>query len=138
LLSCGERTTVHLDRVKTALRPFHGYNVCARAAHPCILCNNQQTTGLIQKDRSQTSSKLKHVDIHSLWLRQVYRDGLITVQWVPTTGMPSDGFTKSRSAEKHAQFVRHLGLVVISSQIDPQHQCEEANSDNAQTSSETE
>lgn len=104
---------------------------------PRILCDNQQTTGLIQKDRPQASSKLKHVDIHSLWLRQVYRDGIVTVQWVPTTEMPSDGFTKPLSAEKHSQFVRHLGLVDISSQIDPQHQSEEANSDDGQTSSET-
>ncbi|EFQ91334.1 hypothetical protein PTT_11852 [Pyrenophora teres f. teres 0-1] len=71
---------------------------------PRILCDNQQTTGLIQKDRPQASSKLKHVDIHSLWLRQVYRDGIVTVQWVPTTEMPSDGFTKPLSAEKHSQF----------------------------------
>ncbi|KAK1914261.1 hypothetical protein P3342_007507 [Pyrenophora teres f. teres] len=104
---------------------------------PRILCDNQQTTGLIQKDRPQASSKLKHVDIHSLWLRQVYRDGIVTVQWVPTTEMPSDGFTKPLSAEKHSQLVRHLGLVDISSQIDPQHQSEEANSDDGQTSSET-
>jgi hypothetical protein len=52
--------------------------------------------------------------------------------------MPSDGFTKPLLAEKHSQFVRHLGLVDISSQIDPQHQSEEANSDDGQTSSKTE
>jgi hypothetical protein len=105
---------------------------------PRILCDNQQTTGLIQKNRPQASSKLKHVDIHSLWLRQVYRDGTITVQWVPTTEMPSDGFTKPLSAEKHSQFIRHLGLVDISSRIDPAHRHEEAESDDSQTSSETE
>ena len=105
---------------------------------PRILCDNQQTTGLIQKDRPQTSSKLKHVDIHSLWLRQVYRDSIVTVQWVPTTEMPSDGFTKPLSAEKHSQFVRHLGLADISSRIDPAHRHDEANSDSDQTSSETE
>jgi hypothetical protein len=49
--------------------------------------------------------------------------------------MPLDGFTKPLSAEKHSQFVRHLGLVNISSQIDPQYQSEEANSDDGQTSS---
>jgi hypothetical protein len=47
---------------------------------PRILCDNQRTTGLIQKDRPQTSSKLKHVDIHRLWLMQAYRGGTITVQ----------------------------------------------------------
>lgn len=67
-----------------------------------------------------------------------YRDGVIAVQWVPTTEMLSDDFTEPLSAEKHSQFVRHLGLVDVSSQIHPQHQSEEANSDDGQTSSETE
>ena len=92
--------------------------------------------GLIQKDRPHTSSKLKHVDVHNLWLRQAYKDGTVTVQWVPTTEMPADGFTEPLSADKHSQFMRHLGLVDISLLIDPEHHDEEANSD-IQTSSDT-
>ena len=104
---------------------------------PRILCDNQQTTGLIQKDRPQLSSKLKHVDIHNLWLRQTYRDGVIHVKWVSTSEMPADGFTKPLSAEKHSQFVRHLGLVDITSQIDPDED-ESSSYDEGQTSSEAE
>ena len=33
---------------------------------PSILYDNQQTVGLIQKDRLQQTSKLRHVDIHNL------------------------------------------------------------------------
>lgn len=105
---------------------------------PRILCDNQQTAGLIQKDRPQKSSKLKHVDIQNLWLRQAHRDGTVLVQWVPTNEMPADGFTKPLSAEKHSQFIKHLGLVDISHMIDPEHHSEEANSDDVQTSSDTE
>jgi hypothetical protein len=88
---------------------------------PRILCDNQQTVGLIQKERPQLTSKLKHVDIHSLWLRQVHQDGKVAVQWVQTTNMPSDGFTKPLSAEKHSRFVKQLGLVDVSSKIDPEY-----------------
>jgi len=106
---------------------------------PRILCDNQQTVGLIQKERPQLTSKLKHVDIHNLWLRQIHRDGKITVQWVPTTDMPADGFTKPLSAEKHSHFVKQLGLVDISSRIDPEYASgEDIDQDDIQISSDTE
>ena len=105
---------------------------------PRILCDNQQTVGLIQKDRPQTTSKLKHVDIHNLWLRQTHREGKVTVQWVSTKDMPSDGFTKPLSAEGHAHFVSQLGLVDISRRIDPATQLETDDPQDIQMSSETE
>ena len=105
---------------------------------PRILCDNQQTVGLIQKERAQLTSKLKHVDIHNFWLRQIHKDGKVAVQWVPTTDMPSDGFTKPLSTEKHGHFVRQLSLVDISWQIDPGYASEEDSFQATQTSSETE
>ena len=105
---------------------------------PLILCDNQQTVGLIQKEKPQLTTKLKHVDIHNFWLRQIYRDGKISVQWVPTTDMPADGFTKPLSAEKHSHFIKQLGLVDISSQINPEYSSGEDTADEIQISSDTE
>ncbi|KAF6518394.1 hypothetical protein HZS61_002472 [Fusarium oxysporum f. sp. conglutinans] len=106
---------------------------------PRILCDNQQTVGLVQKERPQLTSKLKHIDIHNFWLRQIHKDGKITVQWVPTTDMPADGFTKPLSAEKHSHFVKQLGLVDISSRIDPEYVSgEDIDQDDIQISSDTE
>ena len=34
------------------------------------------------------------------------------VQWVQTTEMPSDGFTKPLAAEKHSHFVKQLGWLI--------------------------
>ena len=34
--------------------------------------------------------------------------------------MPADGFTKPLSVEKHAHFVKQLGLVDVASRIDPE------------------
>ena len=104
---------------------------------PSILCDNQQTVGLIQKERPQLTSKLRHVDIHNLWLRQIHQEGKIKVQWVPTTSMPADGFTKPLSAEKHSQFVKQLGLIDISAQVNPDYEDMEYSTD-IQTSSDTE
>jgi hypothetical protein len=106
---------------------------------PRILCDNLQTVGLIQKERPQLTSKLKHIDIHNFWLRQIRRDGKITVQWVPTTDMPADGFTKPLSAQKHSHFIKQLGLVDISSRIDPEYASgENIDQDDIQISSDTE
>lgn len=94
--------------------------------------------GLIQKERPQLTSKLKHVDIHNFWLRQIHRDGKITVQWVPTTDMPADGFTKPLLAEKHSHFMKQLGLVDISLRINPEDASQENIDDDIQMSSDTE
>ncbi len=52
--------------------------------------------------------------------------------------MPADGFTKPLSAEKQFYFAKQLGLVDISSRIDPEHGSEVIDYDNIQISSDTE
>jgi hypothetical protein len=67
--------------------------------------------GLIEKERPQLTTKLKHVDVHHLWIRQTARQGAVVVQWVSTHDMPADGLTKRLSKERQAAFVRALGMV---------------------------
>ena len=62
------------------------------------------------------STRLRHVDIHHHWLRQLCRDGTIRLQWVPTTNMPADGLTKALPRSRHGHFLRQLGLTDISSE----------------------
>jgi Reverse transcriptase (RNA-dependent DNA polymerase) len=45
-----------------------------------IDCDNMQTVGLIQRERPELTTKLRHVDIHHLWLRQTHRQGLVEVK----------------------------------------------------------
>ena len=53
--------------------------------------------------------------------------------------MPAGGFTKPLSAEKHSHFVKQLGVVDISSQIDPEYGSEkDIYQDDIQISSDTE
>jgi hypothetical protein len=75
-----------------------------------LWCDNAQTVRLVQGDADRIQTKLRHVDIHQMWLRQEVDSGRITVEWKPTAEMPADGFTKLLPRQKHENFIRQLGL----------------------------
>ncbi|RKF80079.1 Copia protein [Golovinomyces cichoracearum] len=75
-----------------------------------LLCDNQQTIGCIIKDHPQLRTKMRHNDIHHLYLRQESKKSVITVLWVPSNDQPAYGFTKSLGCQKHKKFVQKLGL----------------------------
>jgi hypothetical protein len=84
---------------------------------PVIWCDNQQTVGIAVKSMDKLSSKLKHVDIHQLWIRQEVEAGWLHVKWLPTREMPADGMTKALSRQLHMEFVKQLGLVDIAQRV---------------------
>jgi len=77
---------------------------------PTIYCDNEQTIRIVKKEDERLHTKLKHVDTHQMWVRQEVREGRLHVEWCPTAEMPADGLTKSLVRQKHAEFVRQLGL----------------------------
>ena len=76
-----------------------------------IACDNSQTIGLLSKEDPQLRTKLRHVDIHHHWLRQEVQAGRVAVNWFETARMPADGLTKILPIQRHAEFIRMLGLV---------------------------
>jgi hypothetical protein len=62
-------------------------------------------------------TRLCHVDIHNHWLREKVQNKEINVHWVDTNSMPADGLIKPLLADKHAGFVKQLGLVDITHRI---------------------
>ncbi|PNH37587.1 hypothetical protein VD0003_g10283, partial [Verticillium dahliae] len=46
-----------------------------------MFCDNRQTLSLLTSERPQATTKLKHVDIHRLWIRQTVRQGKVSVDW---------------------------------------------------------
>jgi hypothetical protein len=84
---------------------------------PTIWCDNQQTVGIVTKQQEKLHTKVKHVNIHQLWIRQEVEASRINVQWVPTDHMPADGLTKILPKQKFAEFVRQLGLVDITKRL---------------------
>ena len=76
-----------------------------------IECDNAQTIRLLVDESMKLQTKLRHVDIHSHWLRQEVQRGSIHIRWVPTKEMIADGLTKAlSSAQKHDSFVRMTGI----------------------------
>jgi hypothetical protein len=88
---------------------------------PVIYCDNQQTVGIVTKASERLQTKLKHVNIHQLWLRQAVERGEIHIQWTSTAKMPADGFTKALSKQTHIEFTRQLGLEDITGRINLLH-----------------
>ena len=76
-----------------------------------IECDNAQTIRLLVDKSMKLQTKLRHVDIHSHWLRQEVQRGSIHIRWVPTKEMVADGLTKAlSSAQKHDSFVKMTGI----------------------------
>jgi hypothetical protein len=98
------------------MRFFAGINLTLDCT-PTIWCDNQQTVGIVTKEHDKLHTKVKHVDIHQLWIRQEVTASRINVKWVPTDHMPADGLTKILPKQKFTEFIRQLGLVDITERL---------------------
>ena len=98
------------------IRFFHGISLTLDCK-PTIWCDNQQTVGIATKSQDKLHTKVKHVDIHQLWIRQEVTAGRLDVVWVPTDKMLADGLTKTLPRQKFKEFVRLLGLTDISHRL---------------------
>ena len=98
------------------VRFFQGISLTLNCT-PTIWCDNQQTVGIATKSQDRLHTKVKHVDIHQLWIRQEVAAGRLDVVWVPTDKMLADGLTKTLPRQKFKEFVRQLGLIDISSRL---------------------
>ncbi|KAF3352311.1 Cholinesterase [Verticillium dahliae VDG1] len=78
-----------------------------------MFCDNRQTLLLLTSERPQATTKLKHVDIHRLWIRQTVRQGKISVDWMSTDKIVSDGLTKILPTQKHQNFVKLLQMECV-------------------------
>jgi hypothetical protein len=79
-----------------------------------IFNDNKQTIRLLTSEQPKISTKLLHVDVAQLWLRQSVQLGHLNVSYLPTNQMTADGLTKSLPPQKHRAFVKMLGLVDVS------------------------
>ncbi|KAI1007816.1 hypothetical protein K3495_g424 [Podosphaera aphanis] len=84
---------------------------------PTIWWDNQQTVGIATKTQEKLNTKVRHVDIHQLWVRQEVQASRLNVIWVPTDKMPADGLTKILMKQKFKEFVKQLGLVDIGTRL---------------------
>ena len=75
-----------------------------------IECDNQQTIRLLVEKAMKLQTKLRHVDIHSHWLRQEVQRQTIYTRWVPTKKMIADGLTEAFMSANHKAFIEMIGL----------------------------
>lgn len=75
-----------------------------------IQCDNFQTIRLMVQEAAKLQTKLRHVDIHSHWLRQEVQRGTIQLQWQETQKMIADGLTKPLSKVRFRRFTEMIGL----------------------------
>ncbi|OOQ85189.1 Reverse transcriptase RNA-dependent DNA polymerase [Penicillium brasilianum] len=73
-------------------------------------CDNKQTIDLLTRERSIFQTKLRHVDIHQLWIRQEDQAKRLRIEWLNSSDLPADGLTKPLSRHKHEIFVRQMGM----------------------------
>lgn len=78
-----------------------------------IFCDNQQTIRLIVGEQERISTKLRHVDIQNMWLRQEHGKGSFKVLYLPTADMPADGLTKNLRRQPFERFKDTLNMVDI-------------------------
>jgi len=79
--------------------------------------DNLQTIRLLVRNGFKLNTRLRHVDIHRHWLRQEVQRGHINVDWVPTTAMIADGFTKPLPRQRFESFIQQLNMEDIQEQI---------------------
>ncbi len=82
-----------------------------------IFCNNTQTIRLIVGNNIRINTKLRHVDIHNIWLRQEHVKGNFEVTYLATDIMPVDRLTKNLSRQKFEHFRALLNLQDIRSRV---------------------
>ena len=76
-------------------------------------CDNTQTIRLIVEDNARLKTRLRHVDIQNMWLKQEFKKARFEIFYLPTAEMPTDGLTKALPRQRFDSFLRHLGLVDI-------------------------
>ena len=83
-----------------------------------IQCDNKRTIDLVTSEDTPFDTNLRHVDIHGHWLRQEVQAGRVHVKWVPSSSMMADGLTKLLPRQRHADFVKLLGMEDVKHLID--------------------
>nr|CEG03241.1 unnamed protein product [Fusarium acuminatum CS5907] len=75
-----------------------------------IYCDNQQTIRLVVNQSTRITTRLRHVDIQSMWLKQEYEKGSFKVAYLATADMPADGLTKALPRQKFEHFRALLNM----------------------------
>ena len=77
-----------------------------------VYCDNKRAVDVANSTDGAVITKMKHVDIRQMWIRQEVKEGRLQVVWVPTANQKADGFTKLLPKHKFEDFVACLGMSI--------------------------
>ena len=83
-----------------------------------VFGDNTQMIRLVVDENQRISTRLRHVDIQNMWLKQEYRKGKFFLEYLPTASMPADGLTKALSRQKFEHFRSLLNLRDIQREVE--------------------
>lgn len=82
-----------------------------------LFCDNRQALHIFTSEMIKLHTKLRHVDIHQMWLRQKLQNDRIMMELIGTDHVSADGFAKPLSHSKYEKFVKITGLRDITVKI---------------------
>lgn len=77
-----------------------------------ILWNDSQSAQKMVKSYT-VNARSKHIDIRVHFVREVYQNGVIDLEYISTEQMPADVMTKGLSSTKHYKCISRLGFIII-------------------------
>lgn len=83
-----------------------------------IYCDNLQSIRLVVEENQRITTKLRHVDVQNMWLKQEFKKGRFLVEYLRTDQMPADGLTKALPRSTFERFRDMLNLIDIKRQTD--------------------
>ena len=83
-----------------------------------IFCDNQQTIRLVVQEGGRVVTKLRHVDIQNMWLRQEHQKSTFKVVYLLINKILVDGLTKNLPRYKYKYFRALLNLQDIRSAVE--------------------
>jgi hypothetical protein len=100
-----------MSRLLTALRP--------QIDDPLTIeCDNRQTIRLLVEQAARLQTKLRHVNIHSHWLREEVQRGVIYIEWQDTKQMMADGLTKALGKQSFHRFIDLIGMENLNERLE--------------------
>ena len=82
-----------------------------RKRHRPVRLNGDNQGAIALGKNPYDNRRSKHIHTRYHWIREAIRRRILDIQWIPTTQMAADGFTKALSTQSFARFRNMIGLV---------------------------
>lgn len=86
-------------------------------SHLSLICDNVQTIGLLANPLQKIKTKLRHVDIHTHWLREHIQQKTMSLSHRSSTKVIADGLTKALQGKELKESCKLFGLSDIEHRI---------------------